>query len=203
MKTTLFQESYFDFSIASEIFTEKEYIAHIKTLVQKSISHDPTLILHSDEEIQKKYHSSIVVFDRGLRRMIWNSSIYSTTFACLQELSDSFGRPIKIGETGSSVIDPNYRNYGIGKRLIIEAELQLWRQYDAIIGATVNTIMRDMRIRELWYEIVPFPNDLYEEWKKYLAPRMIGGIKEFEEKATCIMKFFVPSIREQVINALI
>lgn len=205
MKTNLLHKLDTDdisFHLASEIFTQKNYITHTKLLIQKSLRIDPTLVLHSDEDIGNRFTNSIVAIDENSSWIIGNSSLYPTTFPSLLELRNQSWDVIQIGETGSSVIDPHYRNQGIWKRLIMEAHERLWKRYDAIIGATVNTVMRDMRMNELGYEIAPFPSDLYEEWKIHLAPKMSGGIREFEEKAVCLIKFRILSVRDKILAAL-
>lgn len=85
---------------------------------------DPTLVLHTDDEIAQKYTSSMVVLDMLSDRMVGNSSLYKTTFPSLQNIHDDAGMIVDIGETGSTVIDPEYRRLGIGKRLILETDMR-------------------------------------------------------------------------------
>ena len=52
-----------------------------------------------------------------------------------------------------------------------------------------------------WFENIPFPKELYEEWKKYLAPFMQGWDWEFQERAKCMM--YNLNLTEQQKNELI
>jgi hypothetical protein len=66
MKTNLLHKLDTDnisFHLASEIFTQKNYITHTKLLIQKSLRIDPTLVLHSDEDIGNRFTNSIVAID--------------------------------------------------------------------------------------------------------------------------------------------
>ena len=55
---------------ASEVLTEAQYIESVKSLIQKSISVDPTLVLHSDEDIGKRFPSSIIAIDGNAPEII-------------------------------------------------------------------------------------------------------------------------------------
>ncbi len=48
---------------ASEVLTEGQYIESVKSLILKSLSVDPTLVLHCDEDIGKRFPSSIIAID--------------------------------------------------------------------------------------------------------------------------------------------
>lgn len=192
---------------ANSLLEATEYVRSIRTLIERSMKVDPTLVLHSREEILGKYPRSIVAFHKNTREIIWNSSLYPTEFRSLALLQTppknaSWITWFRIGESGSSVIDPRFRRLGIGREMIIQADVLYWTQYDAIIWATVNPVMKELRIRELGYEIAPFPKDLYEEWKKFLAPRMRWWIREFEEKAVCLVKIIQERIRIQLFQSL-
>ena len=66
MKTNTLQKRDIDIislHLAPEVFTEQNYITHTKKLIQKSLQVDPTLVLHSDEDIGKRFLSSIVAID--------------------------------------------------------------------------------------------------------------------------------------------
>jgi|UPI000370D6F7 hypothetical protein len=51
------------------------------------------------------------------------------------------------------------------------------------------------------FERIPFPKELYEEGKKYLAQYMKGGEVEFEARAKCML--YNIKLSEKTKNALI
>lgn len=56
----------------------------------------------------------------------------------------------------------------------------------------------------LWFEQVPFPKDLYNEWKKFLSQKMKWWEKEFEQRAKCIIHFkdLSDDIRTHILHLL-
>lgn len=186
-------------SLASECLDTETYIQWVKMLINKSLLLDPTLVPHSEEEIWRKYQSSIVAMNNSNNSIVWNTSIYPTTFDCLDSLRDF----CSIWESWSTVVDPEFRWKSIGKELILHADRYIWSQYDAIIWATINPLMLRMRMDLLWYKIVPFPKDLYEEWRQFFSKRLPGWELEFQDRAKCILKINTTSIGDAIMNILL
>jgi len=159
------------------------YLENIKQLIKKERETDQTVVLHSDEEIRNKYFSSIVaVFDN---KIIWNSSIYPTHMKPLDNLILDW-KKIRVWESWSVIIHPDFRWHWLWRKLTTASFETFFDKYDIIVGATVNNIMFTLRTHQ-WFENIPFPKELYEEWKKYLAPFMGGWDLEFQERAKCMM----------------
>ncbi len=171
---------------APELISSEKYIANLTDLITRSIASDPTLVIHSAHELAHRYHHSIIALIDD--RLIANTSIYPTHMAPLDTLTDPVWNPIHIGECGSTVIDLEKRYHWLWTNLTKKAIEQLSHSYQALIAATINPSMEHIRKR-LWYEEVPFPKEYFEEWKQFLAPRLPGGIKEFEQRAKCLMRF--------------
>jgi hypothetical protein len=71
------------------------YKDHLKTLILQEIHTNPTMVLHTDEEILSKYNSSIIaVVDR---KIVGNASIYPTHMKPLDTLILE-GKHIRVGE---------------------------------------------------------------------------------------------------------
>ena len=147
------------------------------------IENNPTMVLHTDEEILSKYSSSIIAVLHW--KIIWNASIYPTNMKPLNALV-LWWKNIRVGETWSVIIHPNLRGKWIGKKLINKALQTFCDNYDVIVEATVNDIMFVLSTHQ-WFERIPFPKALYEEGKKYLAPQMNWKEFEFKQKAKCLM----------------
>lgn len=170
----------------SKDISQSNYLQSIKDLIQKERVSDQTIVLHTDEEILSKYASSIVATLED--QIIGNSSIYPTKMKPLSDLIlDS--KTIRVGESGSVIIHPDFRWLWLGKKITYASLKTFSSDYDLIVGATVNKIMFELRLQQ-GFEQIPFPKDLYEEGKAYLAPFMQGGIQEFEARAKCMMRSF-------------
>ena len=159
------------------------YKDHLKDLILHEIANNPTMVMHTDEEICAKYTSSIVAVRHG--KIMWNASIYPTHMHPLTPLVLDW-KTIRVGETWSVIIHADVRWYGLGSKLITKALQTFSSEYDVIVEATVNDIMFVLSIHQ-WFERIPFPKALYEEGKKHLAPHMKGKEREFEQKAKCLM----------------
>jgi predicted RNase H-related nuclease YkuK (DUF458 family) len=71
------------------------YLHSIKHIIQKERKSDPTIVLHTDDEILSKYASSIVaVFEK---KIVGNSSIYPTQMQPLSNLTIE-GKNVPVGE---------------------------------------------------------------------------------------------------------
>ncbi len=162
------------------------YIEDVKGLIKRERESDPTVVLHTDEEIWSKYKYSIIAVLN--KKIIWNSSIYDSKMKPLHDLSLQ-GKKIKVWESWSVIIHPDYRWMWIGKKLTTISLQRFSPNYDIIVGATVNNIMFNLRMHQ-GFETIPFPKELYEEWKKYLAPFMKDWDVEFEDRAKCMMYNF-------------
>ena len=159
------------------------YLQSIKDIIQKERESDPTIVLHTDDEILSKYASSVIAISDG--KILWNSSIYPTKMHPLSDLMLD-EKKIRVGESWSVIIHPDFRWLWLGKK-ITNKTLELFaNEYDIIVGATVNNIMFVLRMQQ-GFERIPFPKSLYEEGKKYLAPFMKWGEQEFQERARCMM----------------
>ncbi len=159
------------------------YVNKVKQLIQEERKSDQTIVLHSDEEIRSKYTSSIIAILNG--EIIWNASIYPTQMRPLNTLILD-GKKIRIGESWSVIIHPDFRGQWFGKKLTMTSLATFAHKYDIIVGATVNPKMFSLRIQQ-GFENIPFPRELYEEGKKYLAPFMTGWEAEFIQRAKCVM----------------
>ncbi|MDD2487707.1 MAG: hypothetical protein PHS92_05050 [Candidatus Gracilibacteria bacterium] len=164
-----------------EILSPDDYVMQMQNLVRRSIKNDPTLVLHSAEEIRNRYENSIIaVLDN---KIIGNTSIYPTKMKPLDMLNGQ-----KIGECGSTVVEIDKRHKGLGKALSAKAMKILSKKYNALICATINERMENIR-KSLGFEYVRFPQEYYDEGRKYLSPLLKGGIIEFESRAKCMMNF--------------
>lgn len=173
------------------------YVESVKNLIKKEREADQTVVLHTDDEIQSKYEASIVaVVDQ---KIIWNSSIYPTHMKPLDDLIID-GKRIRVWESWSVIIHPDFRGKWLGKQLTSVSLETFTHHYDIIVGATVNDIMYTLRMHQ-GFERIPFPKELYEEGKKYLAQYMKGGEVEFEARAKCML--YNIKLSEKTKNALI
>lgn len=184
------------FWLAQEILAQDEYINQSKQLILKSIELDPTLVLHDDEEISFKYYHSLIAVKWN--RMIANSSLYDTSMKPLDKIIVNENIH-KIGEIGSVVVDSDYRNSWIGKKLLSETISILWNKYSWIVMATICNSMYHIAGNN-WFTTIPFPWEYYNEWKKYLAPRLNWWVQEFENRAKCL--FLGENIRVQIIEII-
>lgn len=163
-------------------FSPEQYGEHITHLILEAQSDDPTIVLHSHDEIIKRFSASVVAIMDG--RIIWNTSLYPTHMKPFNTLSYQ-GRDISMGECGTTVVEKWIRMKGIGRALVEKALEEFWCLYDGIVTGTVNERM--VRLREsLGFREIPFPKELYEEWKKFLSPKMVGWKEEFKERAKCM-----------------
>jgi len=159
------------------------YLHSIKNIIQKERESDPTIILHTDDEILSKYASSIVaVFEK---KIVGNSSIYPTQMDPLSTLAIE-GKNIPVGEFWSVIIHPDFRGMWLGKKITHQVIEVFAAPYKVIVGATVSDIMY-MLMTHQGFQNIPFPKALYEEGKKYLAPFMQWGEQEFQKRARCMM----------------
>lgn len=166
---------------APSILSKKEYLWETQRLIKESIIHEPTLVLHSPKEILNRYnHSIIAILGNSL---IANTSIYPTHMKPLDSISW-----INIWECGSTVVEIWYRDLWIWKTTILKAMELLWPNYDALVCATINHKMENIR-KKLWFEYVKFPKEYYEEWKIHISPKLEWWAKEFENRAKCLMNF--------------
>lgn len=159
-----------------------DYITSVKSLIQKEREVNPTIVLHTDEEIQAKYPTSIVALLHN-QEIIWNSSIYPSKMSPFGDLV-LLGQQTNVWEAWSTIIHPHFRWRRLGTQLMTHSVQRFIQEYDMIVWATVNDIMYSL-LTKLWFEDIPFPQELYQEWKKYLAPLMPQW--DFEKKAKCIM----------------
>ena len=157
---------------ATSMLSIDEY-AHISAwLLQNAFQIDPTVIPHSVEEMSEKYHSSVIALMDDT--IVWQASIYQSRipwFCASQEI-------------GSVVVEAERFWKSIGKWLIRELLEHYGVWVESIISATVNPRMYSLFERNGFSQI-PFPPIYLEEWRQYLAPKMIGGEKEFFQRARC------------------
>jgi len=71
------------------------YKEHLKDLILQEIHTNPTMVLHTDEEILSKYTSSIIAIVDG--KIVGNASIYPTHMQPLDTLILD-GKSIRVGE---------------------------------------------------------------------------------------------------------
>jgi hypothetical protein len=71
------------------------YKEHLKDLILQEIHTNPTMVLHTDEEILSKYDSSIIAIVDG--KIVGNASIYPTHMQPLDTLMLD-GKNIRVGE---------------------------------------------------------------------------------------------------------
>ncbi len=159
------------------------YKDHLKDLILQEIHTNPTMVLHTDEEILSKYTSSVIAIVDG--KIVGNASIYPTHMQPLDTLILD-GKHIRVGETWSVIIHPDMRGHGLGKNLITKTLSEFSHAYDVIVEATVNDVMFALSLHQ-GFERIPFPKNLYEEGRNHLAPRMKGKEAEFDQRARCLM----------------
>jgi GNAT superfamily N-acetyltransferase len=159
------------------------YKDNLKDLILQEIHTNPTMVLHTDEEIFSKYDSSIIAVVDG--KIVGNASIYPTHMKPLDTLILE-GKHIRVGEAWSVIIHPDMRGHGLGRNLIAKTLKHFSHVYDIIVEATVNDIMFTLSLHQ-GFERIPFPKNLYEEGKTHLASRMQGKEAEFEQRAKCLM----------------
>lgn len=178
----------------------EKYLDSIKQLIIKERESDPTVVLHSDQEIISKYHSSIVwLIDSDI---IANSSIYPTNMKPLNNLI-LWWQKIKVWESWSVIIHPDFRWRWFWKKITTISLQTFSPKYDIIVWATVNAIMYNLRLSQ-WFEAIPFPQELYEEWKKFLSPLMHWWVQEFQERAKCMMlNISLSNIQKQELISLL
>ncbi len=175
-----------------------DYLIQIKSMIINTLEEDPTIVLHSDEEIKDKYNNSLIAIHQN--KIIWNTNIYPTTMKPLDSIYNSKWFKIEIGELWSVIVDKKYRQHGVAKKMIKHSLDIYGSNYDSIVSATVHKSMNKI-FNKYNFEQIPFPQEYFEEWKKYLWPKMQWGIKEFEEKATCVM-LFNKNIRSYIFDIL-
>jgi len=187
---------------ASEsMVSENEYLDSIKTLITETQKEDPTVVLHSDEEIIEKFKDSIIAIING--EIVWNTSIYETNMEPLNEVYKDW-KKVKIWECGSTFIKKEYRKLWLWKQLVKTWLKEIGPDFWALLWATVNNIMFNLRC-SLWFEEIPFPKKYYEEGRQYLWTKMKWWIEEFEQRAKCTMHFqnTTKEVREHISNILL
>jgi hypothetical protein len=175
------------------------YLASIKTMILDSLLYDPTIILHSDQEILDKYAHSVIALDGS--KIIWNVNLYPTHMQPLDSLVCPHQWPLHIGELWSVVVDVNYRNHWVWTCLVKHSLDVFAPHYDAVVSATINDHM-DHIFRRFWFENIPFPHQYFEEGKQYLWPKMPWWIEEFTSKAQCFLRL-QKDIKQQILEALL
>lgn len=184
---------------AKNLVSEIDYLNSTKRIVTNSIKNDPTLVLHDDETILKRYDHSIVVIRRDWV-ILWNTSIYPTEMVPLDNVASSWTE-ISVWECGSTVIDLENRCKWLGKMMISEAVSTLWNRYCVLIAATINPLMVEMR-KWLGFEEWTFPKKYYEEWLKYLSPKLEWWESEFRARANFLLKFNNLEFRDYILTIL-
>ncbi len=172
------------FSPKDRDMTMDQFVATMRDLTEQSLKGDNTVVRRSPEAL-KKYYDYTVFLELNWS-VIWKSSILPT---------DKFDLPITINnknlnvaETTWTIVLPDYRQQWYGSLLIAGTEELLGSQYDIILMWTINNLMSTIRAKR-GYEIIPFPNTLYEEWKWFFAPLLDGWEVEFAVRAKCLIKF--------------
>lgn len=181
------------FSISSQ-----QYLDHVKCMILTAFQKDPTIVVHSDEEIKEKYAHSIVALYRGL--IVGNSNIYPTRMKPLDALSTPNAQKLSVGELWSVIIHSEFRWLWIGKQLTWIALQSLWSKYDAVVSATVNDYMAKI-FYDYGFHQIPFPQAYFEEGKKHLWPKMLWWVDEFVQKAKCFLLANNP-IKDYIVEIL-
>lgn len=180
------------------IISRQEYLQQIKKMIIQTIQKEPTVVLHTDEEILEKYNHSIVAIHNS--QIVWNANLYPTHMSELQNILHPTRWLLNIGELGSVIVDEHYRHHNIWKYMIFQTIQKLSSPYDAVVSATVNECMTKIFDKH-WFVEIPFPKEYFKEWLSHLWPKMPWGIEEFKNKAKCFMLFNTP-IKKHVLEVL-
>lgn len=180
---------------------EDKYLKSMKQLILRIQKDDPTIVLHTDNEIMDKYKNSLIaILDDEI---IWNTSIYNTKMKPLDNIYFAWNK-INIWECGSSFVKKEYREIWLWKELVNKWLEVFWSNFDALVWATVNDIMFHLRC-SFWFEQIPFPQEYYDEWKEFLSKKMKWWIDEFWKRAKCIMHFqsLSDDVRKHILDILL
>lgn len=178
--------------------SKQEYLNQIKKMIIKTIQNEPTVVLHSDQEILDKYEHGVIAIQNG--QIVWNANLYPTQMSELKNLIHPEIWLLNIGELGSVIVDEDYRHHNIGKTMISHTIKELSSRYDAVVSATVNDCMTRIFDKH-WFIQIPFPKEYFQEWLTYLWPKMPWWVEEFTRKAKCFM-LFNKDIRDYILEVL-
>jgi GNAT superfamily N-acetyltransferase len=178
--------------------SEEEYYKSIVDLTLKSQEEDPTIVLHSKNEIIDRAKESIIVICNW--EIVGNESIYKTQMKPLDQLYID-GKNIIVWEAWSLVVKKDFRKNWIWEDLI---RASLNNCFDAVCFGTVNNTVIQLA-KKIGYTEIPFPKEFYEEWKKHLSWKMKWWEEEFNNKAKCMMHFKDLDLkyREYIIETLL
>lgn len=116
-------------SASDSWISQNEYLSQVKRMILESQALDPTIVLHSDEEILKRFSNSLVALSNWA--IIWNSSIYPTHISPLDSINIGW-RVLNIWECWSTIVDRRFRWSWLWKKLVIEWSNTFGKKYEAL-----------------------------------------------------------------------